>query len=81
MSERPFDVLDKAKGNRVIIKIKPYGAQKKGKQVTGTLKAFDSHLNIWLTDASLEDQDSKTQFGKFLVRGSSVVGISPRIER
>lgn len=68
---QPLDVLDRAKGDRVIAKLK------NGSTVTGTLKAFDLHLNMWLEDASMDGEDGKTDYGKLLVRGDNVIIVSP----
>ncbi len=69
--KRPLDVLDKAKEDRVIAKLK------NGSTVTGRLKAFDLHLNMWLEDASVKNDDSMTDYGKLLVRGDNVIVVSP----
>lgn len=71
MSQRPLDVLDNSKNKRVIVKLK------NGNTISGVLKAFDLHLNMWLEDAEIEDKEAKTKFGKLLVRGDSVIIISP----
>lgn len=73
MSEdkRPLDVLDAAKGDNVIANLK------NGSTVSGTLRAFDLHLNMWLEDATVQNGDGKTQYGKLLVRGDNVVIVSP----
>ena len=71
MSQRPLDVLDNSKNKRVIVKLK------NGNVISGVLKAFDLHLNMWLEDAEVEDKESKTKFGKLLVRGDNVIIISP----
>ncbi len=68
---RPLDVLDRAKEDRVIAKLK------NGSTVTGKLKAFDLHLNMWLEDASRETEEGRTDYGKLLVRGDNVVVVSP----
>ena len=47
-------------------------------QVRGTLKAFDVHMNIVLENAEkLENGEAKTKYGKLMVRGDSVILISP----
>ncbi len=69
--KRPLDVLDKAKEDRVIAKLK------NGSTVTGRLKAFDLHLNMWLEDASVKNDDGMTDYGKLLVRGDNVIVVSP----
>lgn len=68
---RPLDVLDQAKEDRVIAKLK------NGSTVTGKLKAFDLHLNMWLEDASVKDDEGMTDYGKLLVRGDNVIVVSP----
>jgi len=77
MPKRPFDKLDSAKGTGVLVKLKAHGDQEQGATVSGTLKAFDSHLNMWLEDAELENDDSKAKYGKLLIRGDSVMVVSP----
>ncbi|MFB6292326.1 MAG: LSM domain-containing protein [Candidatus Nanohaloarchaea archaeon] len=69
--KRPLDVLDRAKGDRVIAKLK------NGSTVTGELNAFDLHLNMWLENASVDGEDGKTDYGKLLVRGDNVIIVSP----
>jgi small nuclear ribonucleoprotein (snRNP)-like protein len=71
MSSRPLDVLDKAKGKRVIIKLK------NGVEVTGVLQAFDLHLNIWLEDSVERKDNSEIKLGSSLVRGDTIILISP----
>ncbi len=72
MNEKPFDLLGQAIGKEVLVILK--GDDK----VRGTLKAFDMHLNIVLENASqLVDGEIKTNYGKLMVRGDSVVMISP----
>lgn len=72
MSENgPLHLLDAAKGSNVIAKLK------NGSTVSGTLKAFDLHLNMFLEDAVMELDESQTQYGKLLVRGDNVIVVSP----
>ncbi len=68
---RPLDVLDTAKGDRIIAKLKG------GQTVSGNLKAFDLHLNMWLEDASVKDDEGQTDYGKLLIRGDNVIVVSP----
>ena len=74
MTNRPLDVLDKAKGKRVIIKLK------NGTEITGVLQAFDLHLNIWLEEAEERKSDSQVRLGSTLVRGDTVIFVSPSSE-
>jgi len=68
---RPLDVLDTAKGDRVIAELKG------GETVSGNLQAFDLHLNMWLEDASVTSDDGQTDYGKLLIRGDNVIHVSP----
>ncbi len=71
MSERPIDALDKAKGKKVLVKLK------NGEEITGILKALDLHLNLWLDEAEIQRNDSKVRVGTILIRGDTVVYASP----
>lgn len=69
--QRPLDVLGSSQDKKVIVQLKANG------KITGTLKAFDSHINIWLDEAEMEDNENKLKLGKVLVRGDNIVLISP----
>ena len=71
MTDRPIDVLDRAKGKRVILKLK------NGEEVTGILKALDLHLNLWLDEAEVTKNETKLRLGSLLVRGDTIVYASP----
>ncbi len=71
MTDRPIDVLDKAKGKKVMIKLK------NGEEVTGILKALDLHLNLWLEEAEVSKSEVKIRLGSILVRGDTIVYASP----
>jgi len=71
MTDRPIDVLDKAKGKKVMIKLK------NGEEVTGILRALDLHLNLWLEEAEVSKSDVKIRLGNILVRGDTIVYASP----
>lgn len=71
MAERPIDALDKAKGKKVIIKLK------NGEEITGVLRALDLHLNIWLDEAEVQKNETKIRLGTVLVRGDTIVYASP----
>ena len=71
MPNRPFDLLNEALGKEILILLKG------NMQISGTLKAFDVHLNLVLDNATqLENGEPKTKYGKLMVRGDSVVLIS-----
>ncbi len=69
---RPFDVLNSALGKRVIIDVK------NGKQYQGTMKAFDPHINITLSDAE-EHKDGQLlrKLGTVFLRGDAIMIITP----
>ncbi|VVB60106.1 Putative snRNP Sm-like protein [uncultured archaeon] len=71
MSNRPLDLLDNAKGKRIIVKLK------NNRQISGVLRALDIHLNMWIDDAEVVEEDKTTKYGKVLVRGDSVIFASP----
>ena len=55
---------------RILIRLK------KGEDIVGVLKAFDSHINLWLEDAKIQGEN-EIQLGTVLVRGDNIVFISP----
>lgn len=71
MTDRPIDALDKAKGKKVYIKLK------NGEEITGTLKALDLHLNLWIDEAEIQNKENKVRLGTILVRGDTIVYASP----
>ncbi len=71
MTTRPLDVLDKSKEKRVILKLK------NGAEVTGVLQAFDLHLNLWLEEAEERKDDKQVKLGTTLIRGDTIIYISP----
>ena len=69
--ERPIDVLNNAKGKRVLIKLK------KGTEISGILQAMDLHLNMWLENAEQISDEKKIKLGTLLVRGDNIIYVSP----
>lgn len=69
--ERPIDVLNNAKGKRVLIKLK------KGPEISGILQAMDLHLNMWLENAEQISEESKVKLGTILIRGDNILYVSP----
>lgn len=71
--QRPLDALNAARNKNVIVELK------NGRQYTGTLKAFDIHINTVLDDAE-ERQDGETtrKLGTLFIRGDTIVIISPQ---
>ena len=74
MVKRPFDLLNEAIGKEVLIQLK------NGMQIRGTLLAFDAHMNLTLDNAEeIEGVESKRKFGKILIRGDTVIFVSPSL--
>ena len=71
MTDRPIDALDRAKGKKIMVKLK------NGEEVSGILKALDLHLNVWLEEAEITKNDTKLRVGTLLVRGDTIVYASP----
>ncbi|MBL7169893.1 MAG: small nuclear ribonucleoprotein [Candidatus Aenigmarchaeota archaeon] len=71
MAERPIDALDRAKGKKIFVKLK------NGEEVTGSLRALDLHLNLWVDDAEIQGKEDKKKFNVLLVRGDNVLYASP----
>lgn len=70
--KRPFDVLNSALNNTVIIGLKG------GIEFRGTMVAYDVHMNIVLEKAEqLEKGEVKRGIGTVLLRGDSIVFLSP----
>ena len=68
--QRPLDVLGAAVDKNILVKTKY------GEIMSGVLKAFDSHINIWLDDAKVQG-DKEKNLGTTLIRGDNIVWISP----
>jgi len=68
--QRPLDVLGSSIDKRILVKTKL------GEDITGVLKAFDSHINIWLDEAKIEGE-KQLKLGKVLLRGDNIVYVSP----
>ena len=67
MTDRPIDVLDKAKGKKIMVRLK------NGEEVIGVLKALDLHLNLWLEDAEIVKDQTKIKLGTLLIRGDTII--------
>lgn len=71
-TSRPLDTLNKARDKKVIIELK------NGKQIRGTLKAFDIHINIVVDDAEeYQNDELKRKLGSAFIRGDTIILISP----
>lgn len=71
-NSRPLDTLNKARDKKVILELK------NGKQIRGTLRAFDIHINIVLDGAEeYQDNELKRKLGSAFIRGDTIILISP----
>ncbi|MEE8358641.1 MAG: LSM domain-containing protein [Candidatus Hydrothermarchaeales archaeon] len=69
---RPLDLLHKTLESPVIVGLK------NGKEYRGILKGYDIHMNVVLQNAEeLENDKPVRTLGKIIIRGDSVVFISP----
>jgi len=70
--ERPLDLLNDSKGKEILIEMKD------GKQLVGTLLAFDIHINIVLDNAKeIVSNEIKRSLGLAFVRGNTILWVSP----
>ncbi|MEK6940630.1 MAG: LSM domain-containing protein [Nanoarchaeota archaeon] len=71
-SERPLDALNQMRGKRVIVDLKNQ------KQVIGSLKAFDIHINVVLNDAEehVNNQITRKLGSSVFIRGDTIILIS-----
>ncbi len=72
MENRPFNILDSSLNKPVMIKLKG------GTEIRGIMTAYDVHMNIVLENAEqLENGEIKRKLGRMLVRGDSIVFLTP----
>lgn len=70
--KRPFDILNGSLNNTVVVGLKG------GVELRGVMASYDVHMNIVLEKAQqLVNGEVKRGIGTVLVRGDSVVYISP----
>lgn len=70
MESRPLDALNASRNKKVLVDLKNQ------KQVVGTLRAFDIHINVVLDDAEERvDGEMKRKLGKVFIRGDTIVMI------
>ena len=72
MEQRPLDTLNSARGKKVFVDLK------NGKTYSGTLSAFDIHLNIVLNDVEEhQNGEMKRKLNRVLLRGDTIIIIAP----
>jgi small nuclear ribonucleoprotein len=70
--ERPLDLLNNSKGKEVLVHLKS------DKQLVGTLRAFDIHINLVLDNAKeMQNNEIKRNIGLTFLRGDTIIFISP----
>jgi len=70
--ERPLDLLNQSRGKEIIVQLKS------GKQLVGTLLAFDIHINVVLDNAKeVENGEQTRSYGLVFLRGDTIIFISP----
>ena len=70
--ERPLDLLNASKGKEVLVQLKT------GKQLVGTLLAFDIHINVVLDNAKeIENSEQTKNYGLTFLRGDTIIFITP----
>ncbi|MBI5051571.1 small nuclear ribonucleoprotein [Candidatus Micrarchaeota archaeon] len=70
--KRPFDVLNNALNNTVVIGLKG------GVEFRGLMVAYDVHMNVVLEKAEqMVNGEVKRGVGTILLRGDSVIYVSP----
>jgi len=68
---RPLDALNKARNKRIVIDLK------NNKQMVGTLKAFDIHINVVLEDCEERvDGEVKRKLGTVFIRGDTIISMA-----
>ncbi len=70
--ERPLDLLNASKGKEVIVQLKS------DRQIVGTLKAFDIHINVVVDNAKEHINGAvHKSLGLVFLRGDTIIYISP----
>ena len=67
---KPLDMLGGLVGNQVMVKLK------NGVEVSGTLKAFDIHINLVLEDAEYTEDDVAKKVKQLFLRGDMILMIT-----
>jgi len=67
MTENPFNLLEQIREKKILIKLKD------DREVIGKLRAFDLHLNIWVSDTEIDGKKIPDMF----IKGYSILYISP----
>ena len=69
--ERPLDLLNESKGKEILIELKD------GKQLVGTLLAFDIHVNLVVDNTKeIVENEMKRNLGLSFIRGNTILWVS-----
>ncbi len=71
MSDTAQKLLQESVGSTVLVKLRS------GKELRGTLRSFDQHLNLVIEDAEEILSESSRRLGTVVIRGENVLLISP----
>lgn len=70
--ERPFDLLNKAIGQQVLVRLKG------NTSIRGKIMSFDAHMNVVIEGAEeLDSGELKAKLGTILLRGGNIIYVSP----
>lgn len=70
--KRPFDILNSALNSNILVKVKG------DVEIRGTLASFDLHMNLVVENGEeLKDGEIKRKLGTVLLRGDTIVFVSP----
>ncbi len=70
--QRPLDLLNQSKGQEVLVTLKGE------KQFSGTLLAFDQHINLVLDNVKeTQNGELKRNLGITFLRGDTIIFVSP----
>ncbi|MEM3227862.1 MAG: LSm family protein [Candidatus Micrarchaeaceae archaeon] len=71
-NERPFDLLNKMVGQKILVRLK------NNVDIRGQMVSFDIHMNIVIDNAEeLDGSELKAKLGTILLRGGNILFISP----
>ncbi len=70
--QRPLDLLNQSKGQEVLVTLKGE------KQFSGTLLAFDQHINLVMDNVKeTQNGELKRNLGITFLRGDTIIFVSP----
>ncbi len=67
---KPLDALGELLDKQVLVRLK------NGIEITGTLKAFDTHINVVLENVQFNENEVEKKFQSLFVRGDMIMFVS-----